>query len=299
MNYSFSQYLLSKQSVDDRAINRPVLETLREAIASSQSLSICEVGGGIGTMPARLLRWNLLPARAHYTLIDEMTENITFARRWLPTWAAENGVSCEAKGDELILTTPNTQLTLRLVASDIFDFARNSPPQADLLIAHAFLDLLPLPSALGQLFSLAKPGALAWLTLNFDGVTSLEPTINPKLDARIEQFYHQTMDERPGGGDHRTGRHLFAHLAQTTQSILAAGASDWIVYPQNGRYPANEAYFLHFILHFFQETLEKHPGLDPLDFAHWIATRNQQIDQGQLVYIAHQTDFLVRTLTTS
>lgn len=294
MNYSFPHYLLAKQTVDDRALNRVVLDALREAIAPLTQISIYEVGGGIGTMLARLLRWNLLPPLVNYTLVDEMPENIAFARQWLPQWAAQNGFDAQAQGDDWILATPRSRVAVKLVLSDVFDFIGSAPPAADLLIAHAFLDLLPLPASLAALFSLLKPGAHAWLTVNFDGVTSLEPLVNPALDAHIEACYHQTMDERPSGGDSFTGRRLFGHLAKSGGLLVSAGASDWVVYPVQGQYPAEEAYFLRFILHFFEESLTDHPALDPAAFSGWLAARRHQVDRAELVYIAHQMDFLVK-----
>ena len=182
--------------------------------------------------------------------------------------------------------------SVKLVQADVFDFIKQNPEPADLLIAHAFLDLLPMPESLPKLFSLTKN--LAWLTVNFDGVTSLEPVINPELDAQIERLYHETMDTRPSGGDSLSGRHLFGHLKQVGAQIEAAGSSDWVVYPVDGQYPADEAYFLQFILHFFEESLENHPELDKAAFANWLQKRREQVARGELVYIAHQMDFLVR-----
>ena len=102
------------------------------------------------------------------------------------------------------------------------------------------------------------------------------------------------MDARPTGGDSRAGRHLFGHLRQAGADILAAGASDWVVHGANGAYPADEKYFLHFILHFFEESLTGRPALDAGAFANWLAARHAQIERGELVYIAHQMDFLVK-----
>ena len=42
---------------------------------------------------------------------------------------------------------------------------------------------------------LLHPGGLLYLTLNFDGVTTLLPVLDAELDARLERIYHQTMDE--------------------------------------------------------------------------------------------------------
>jgi hypothetical protein len=181
---------------------------------------------------------------------------------------------------------------VNLVHANVYEFISRKSAPVDLLIAHSFLDLLPMPESLPKLLSLTKN--LAWLTLNFDGVTSLEPVVDSDLDARIERLYHETMDTRPGGGDSLTGRHLFGHLEQAGAEIEAAGASDWVVYPVNGAYPSDEAYFLKFILHFFEESLGNHPELDRAVFAHWLGKRRQQVELGELVYIAHQIDFLAR-----
>jgi hypothetical protein len=102
------------------------------------------------------------------------------------------------------------------------------------------------------------------------------------------------MDARPTGGDSRAGRHLFSHLQMAGAQVLAAGASDWVVHSVNGKYPADEAYFLHFILHFFEESLTGHPELNAAAFANWIKERRAQIERGELVYIAHQMDFLAK-----
>ena len=291
MEYYFPHYLLFKQSVDDRALNKDVLAALKARLPE-KPLRITEVGGGIGTMLARLLRWELI-SRAEYTLVDKIDENIHFAREWLPAWARENGLDVKADyPDELEIFDGQRYICVKLIQADMFDFIEGRPEPADLLIAHAFLDLLPLPESLYKLFALTKD--LAWLTLNFDGVTSLEPVVNADLDARIERLYHATMDTRPGGGDSLSGRHLFGYLEQAGAEVVSAGASDWVVYPVNGGYPAEEGYFLQFILHFFEESLGNHPALEAAAFADWIGKRRQQVERGELVYIAHQMDFLAR-----
>jgi hypothetical protein len=291
MEYSFPQYLLAKQSVDDRALNKDVLSALKANLRPGP-LTIIEVGGGIGTMLARLLRWGVIP-QAEYTLVDEMAENIAFARDWLPEWAKEYGLQAKSSGgDTLEVFDEQRHVRVRLVEKDVVEFICQEPAPADLLIAHAFLDLLPMPDSLPGLLGLTKD--LAWLTVNFDGVTSLEPVIDAELDARIETLYHQSMDIRPSGGDSQAGRHLFMHLNQVGAEILSAGASDWVVYPSQDRYPADEAYFLDFILHFFESSLGNHPALEAGVLTGWLQQRRAQVEQAELVYIAHQMDYLVK-----
>jgi hypothetical protein len=290
MDYSFPHYLLSKQSVDDRALNKDVLRAL-QGYSSPGPLRIIEVGAGIGTMLRRLIRWNVI-CEAEYILVDEREENIVYASAWIQQWAEQAGFGCESSDPrQLRVWDAMHDVRIRLEQADVFDFIRKNQTPADLLIAHAFLDLLPMPASLPKLLSLTK--GLAWLTINFDGITTLEPLIDAALDAKIERLYHNTMDTRPTGGDSRSGRHLFRHLGSAGTEILASGASDWVVHAVNGRYPEDEAYFLQYILHFFEESLTGHPELDGEVFATWLQERYAQIERGELVYIAHQMDFLV------
>jgi len=298
MDYSFAHYLLSKQSVDDRALNKDVLRAL-QAQVSQGPVRIIEVGAGIGTMLTRLIRWNVV-CNAEYVLVDEREENLAYASTWIQQWAEQAGFGCERqRPDEgsgptqLRVWDATHNVRIRLEQADVFDFIRKNQEPADLLIAHAFLDLLPMPESLPKLLSLTN--GLAWLTINFDGVTTFEPGLDAALDAKIERLYHNTMDTRPTGGDSRSGRHLFRHLGNAGAEILASGASDWVVHAVNGKYPDDEAYFLQYILHFFEESLMGHPELDGEAFATWLNERRAQIERGELVYIAHQMDFLVKS----
>lgn len=270
--YSFPRYLAAKKSVDDRALNWHVWQAMAEALPAPAR--ILEIGAGIGTMVERFEEHGLLAGR-EYTAVDNQPDNMTTARRRLGH-------------------LPND---IHLETSDLFDFIRREQGKQtwDLLIAHAFLDLMDIPATLPQLFSLLKPGGHFYFTINFDGATILQPAINPVLDAQIEQLYHQTMDARitagRPSGDSRSGRHLFYHLRQAGGKILAAGSSDWVVFAGADGYPADEAYFLHFIIHTMEQALAVHPELDAARFADWIAQRQRQIKSGDLVYIAHQIDF--------
>jgi hypothetical protein len=250
-----------------------------------------EVGAGIGTMLKRLIQWNIFRT-GDYVLVDEMAANIAYAREWIPQWAAETGLSVERLDpNRLHICDQTLDIHISLECADVFDFIQRNESPADLLIAHAFLDLLPMPGSLEKLFLLTK--GLAWLTLNFDGVTTLQPVIDDALDEKIEQLYHKTMDLRPSGGHSHTGRKLFEYLRSLNAEIILAGASDWVVHTTNGAYPADEKYFLHFILDFFESALKDHVELDSAAFKNWLAERRVQIERSELVYIAHQMDFLV------
>lgn len=291
MEYSFPHYLLSKQSVDDRALNKDVLNALKMNLPK-EPIRVIEVGAGIGTMLRRLLRWDVI-RQAEYILVDEMAENVEYASEWIKAWAGETNLSVERTGQSQVRVFDGTHnIHIKLEQADVFDFIQKNKEPADLLISHAFLDLLPMPESLPKLLSLTK--GLAWLTLNFDGMTNFEPTIDTALEEKIERLYHETMDTRSTGGDSKSGRHLFNHLRNAGVEIFAAGTSDWVVYGLNGKYPDDEAYFLKFIMHFFEESLKGHAKLNTDVFEEWLAERRAQIERGELVYIAHQMDFLVK-----
>lgn len=290
MEYSFTRYLTAKQTIDDRSLNRHVLETLRHALPSRR-LRIVEIGGGIGNMLTRLISWGLIQ-QADYTLEDAMSANIEFATRWIPQWAATSGLRTTSLPDRGIrLAGDSFHVDVEFSDEPLLEFARRHHEPADLLISNAFLDLVRLPQILPDILSLTKH--LAWFTIVFDGLTIFEPTIDADLDRRILDLYHQTMDLRPSGGDSQAGRHLFGALEDAGAQVVAAGSSDWVVHPQRGVYPADEAYFLQFQLHFLEEALAGHPDLDRVVFDQWISQRRAQIEGGRLTYVAHQMDFLV------
>jgi hypothetical protein len=87
---------------------------------------------------------------------------------------------------------------------------------------------------------------------------------------------------------------IFGYLRSAGAELLDAGSSDWVVFAGPNGYPADEAYFLHFIVHTMHAALEGHPDLDAARFEDWVAQRHAQVEQGALVYIAHQLDFLGR-----
>ena len=325
LNYTFSRYLSSKKSVDDRALNRQVWRALADSLAESTRLPECspatplrvlEIGAGIGTMVERTLEWGLLGTsalgssglgasalrHAEYTALDAMEENIAVACERLPRWATANGyrVQRPGPGKDILLQKPGCRLRLRLEAIDLFDFIARETKSArwDVLIAHAFLDLMDIPATLPQLFGLLAPGGLFYFTINFDGATLFEPVIDERLDELIQVLYHRTMDQRitngQPSGDSRAGRHLFQHIRQAGGEILAAGASDWVVFPGPLGYPNDEAYFLHYIIHTIQQALHGHPELDAARLDAWITRRHAQVENRELIYIAHQLDFAGR-----
>jgi SAM-dependent methyltransferase len=299
MEYSFPRYLAAKKTIDDRALNGFVWQQFMQELGQLPAGRLLEVGAGVGTMLQRLLEREALPG-GEYWGIDQLEENIAAARQRLPEVGERFGWTCEIKSEGFALRRGEQALKVGFASRDVWNLVQDAQQSQrwDGLVAHAFLDLFDIPALLPGLRQLVVPGGLAYFSLNFDGVTILEPEIDAQFDACVLAAYHHSMDKRmiEGrlSGDSRAGRHLFQSLPQAGFEILAAGSSDWVVYPRAGSYADDDAYFLNFILHFFEESLSGHPDLDPARFRGWLAQRREQIERGELVLIAHQLDFLLR-----
>ena len=170
---------------------------------------------------------------------------------------------------------------------------------ADVLIANAVLDLVEVPAVLPGLLRLLVPGGVYWFTINYDGDSVFAPS--DRHDEQVMRAYHRDMDERirygRPAGESRTGRRLFHHLRDAGAPVLAAGSSDWVVYPAaDGNYPADEAFFLRCILDTIRDALRsRQDWVDQVDLADWLTVRRQQLAAGELIYIAHQLDFVGRS----
>jgi SAM-dependent methyltransferase len=294
MTFDYARYLAAKTTVDDRALNRHVLAGLRRLIPAGAP-RILEVGAGLGTMVARLRDWGAVGG-GEYILLDADRQLLDSSRRWLRDWAAARGLRCDPLPDGLQVG----DLRVRLVHAELGSYLEAADgARADVLIANAVLDLVEVSALLPDLLRLLVPGGVYWFTINYDGESIFAP--GHPHDDQVIRAYHRDMDERirygRPAGESRTGRRLFHHLRDAGAPALAAGSSDWVVYPAaDGSYPADEAYFLHCILSTIRDALRnRQDQVEPAVLAGWLAERGRQLAAGELVYIAHQLDFAGRS----
>lgn len=299
--YSFMKYLASKKRIDDRSLNQHVWRRLVNSLSPSKErepLRVLEVGAGIGTMLERMIDWGLLHY-ASYTALDADPVLLSHGHKRLSSWAPQYGFKVEkSPSGMLTISAPGHFVKIEFLSATLADFLTENRHQVhfDLIVAHAFLDLINLPAALPALLGLLSTNGIFYFTINYDGLTHFEPTIDPFLDELILAQYNRSMDERiidgMPSGDCRTGRHLFSLLADLQANILAAGASDWVCHPMNCQYEPDEAYFLHYILHTLHTALLGNEEIDPDELTTWIDQRHNQIECGKLSYIAHQLDMV-------
>jgi SAM-dependent methyltransferase len=297
-NFDFLRYLRAKVPVDDRSLNRVVFDTLARRLLplmEHRTLTVLEVGCGLGSMAARLADWGLL-RRVRYLGVDVNPACITAAREELPGWAEARGfqVSLTDRGD-LVLRGGGRHLDLAFRVGEALEFLHH-PTLAgawDLVLAHAFLDLMPLEEMVRLLLHCLAPGGAFYFSLNCDGTTLFWPPLSPDLDERVTALYHQSMEERrwagrPTGGS-LTGRRLFRLLPALGARILAAGGSEWVVFAGPQGYPGEEAFFLECLLAMVADSLRGR--LDPRERDFWLQERRRQLEAGELVFLARHLDF--------
>lgn len=252
-------------------------------------------------MVARLVDWNVLQ-RADYTLLDADPACPAAASSWLSDWAVSTGRAAHSDADAVRIVggAPAVDLTVRSVCGELTDFLASTPQleseRFDLLIANAFLDLVDVPAVLPSLFDRLESRGLYWFSINFDGETIFVP--EHPADRPLLSVYHRSMDERTykghPAGNSRAGRHLFQHLPGAQATIIASGSSDWVVHATDGTYPAKEQDFVDHILCTIDAELNWRDEVDQRLLTTWLSTRREQLSRGELVYIAHQLDFVGR-----
>jgi SAM-dependent methyltransferase len=299
----FQRYLEAKRTVDDRSLNARVWQLFATTMSSPAIGSrpqVLEVGAGIGTMLERLVENGVLGVGS-YTGLDADAANTRCAGERLARWASGSGAVVQGEGGpEQRVLGPGLDLRASFLTGEALSFASEQAGRCawDAILAHAFLDLVDLDRALPALARLLRPRGLFYATLNFDGETIFQPEVDRTLEAPILAAYHRTMDERLAGGlasgEARTGRRLFGKLSAAGFELLEAGASDWVVFARDGRYPGDEQYFLRTILGMIGHSVEGRSDVVPERLERWMNLRLGQLDRGELVYIAHQMDFLAR-----
>ncbi len=299
IDYSQERYLASKKAVDDESLNRKVIDALDERlkmIGSDKDVQILEVGAGIGSMLERLIQWDLLPSKSAYTAVEIEENNVATGEMRLKQLSEDHGYRISRNEDKIIIDKSAKTFNIQFINADAFEFIKDKSKKYDLLIAHAFLDLVDLEKALPRLLTTLRPNGLFYFPITFDSVTTFRPEIDPSLEAKIEGVYHDNMDRRDEGdimgGNSRTGRLLLDQLASMNADIISVGSSDWVICPGENGYSEDVPYFLHHIIHLVKNSVEGSEQISSEKVKRWSEIRHRQIENEELIYIAHQLDIL-------
>ncbi len=297
----FQVYLEAKIALDARSRNREVYDAFLGALRAraSSPLRILDVGSGTGAMVRKLANEEL-PRDVDLTAFDRDPVSLSVAGELLEQEARARGLAFERSRDGAVVSGLGHSMLVRFAAGDIlqdpFDSRRFGTEPFDAVMAHAFLDIVPLRETLDRLRGLLAPAGLLYATITYDGRTTLLP---PQAEGGFEEgllaAYDRSMDERRVGGaatgGSRAGTRLLAALPTCGFEVAGCGASDWSLYPFGGRYRGSEAVFLQAIL----ETVHAEGGRQGLAGASldaWLQSRLADLRAARLGLIVHQLDVL-------
>ena len=198
--YSTQRYLAAKRTVDDRALNARVFEeTVAFLSDCDPPAEVVEVAAGIGTMLERLLERDALPGEVEYTMLDIDPANIAAAEQRLTDCARSLGYVVESRDGQpegsfrdpapsfgVTLSRSDRRVQVRAGTADAFPFAAGTDRTWDLLIAAAFLDIVPGSNRLETLFEMV-PGGGYYTPITFDGASRFVPGVDRLFDRRLDR----------------------------------------------------------------------------------------------------------------
>jgi hypothetical protein len=306
--YSTQRYLAAKRTVDDRALNERVFQDAVGFLSDRDPpVGVVEVAAGVGTMLERLLDRDALPGDVEYTTLDVDPANVAAAAQRLPDHARSLGYTVETHEDPgpdgqfqtsapsfaVTLSRSDRRVRVRAGTADAFPFAARADRTWDLLVAGAFLDIVPGSDRLASLFGIV-PGGGYYVPISFDGASRFVPAVDRPFDRRLERRWHAGMRTGDDPNDPRAGSRVPVWVGEAGGTVESVGGSSWVVRPESGPdgngYPADEAYFLCHVLRFVEESLTRDSELDGERVREWVADRQKRVVDADLRYVAHNLD---------
>jgi SAM-dependent methyltransferase len=264
---------------------------------------LLDLGAGTGAMLRRVLAFPL-SGDLQLTGLDSDARSLELARRCITELLRAQGFRLREQAREagwlLDADSGLRRVRVRLVCGDLLApglAAQLGEGGFGYLTAHAFLDLLPLASALRVARALLAPGGLFYSTLNYDGSTKLLPEDrDPGFEGALLEAYERSMELRrvngePTGGAF-SGRRLRAELERGGFQVIGAGRSDWEVRPAPGRQAPYAAVFLQALLGMIAGEGLRAAGIDEGKLEAWYERRSADLRAGRLGLMAHNLDLL-------
>jgi len=295
MPVAFADFLQAKFALDERSLNREVRGAFLDALRSLPRIQCLDVGAGTCATLRRLLN-SPLTTPLYLTALDRDPGLLDIARQEAAGWLRALGLeSCMEKG--VIQTQGERLMAIRFAAGELKDYRPDR--FYNVITAHAFLDIAPLPEALRLFAAWLQPGGYLYASINYDGDTALLPEYDDAaFEARLLGHYNHTMELRrvdgQATGGAYCGRRLHGLLPEYDFDMLACGSSDWNITPFLGEYRDGDAICLTAVLELIRGEAQS-SGLfhqDQLD--RWRENRLRLLRRRRLGLIIHQLDLLAR-----
>jgi len=295
MPVAFADFLKAKFALDERSLNREVRGAFLDALRSLAQIECLDVGAGTCATLRRLLNNGLITPLA-VTALDRDPGLLAIGRQDTEGWLSAVGL--EPRIASGAIQTPGERPTaIRFAVAELKDHRPDRP--YNVITAHAFLDLAPLPQALRLFATWLQPGGYLYATINYDGDTALlQAYDDAAFEARLLGHYNDTMELRRVDG-HATGgaycgRRLQELLPASGFDILALGRSDWNITPVEGRYCDGDALCLEALLEMIYAEAQRSGLFCQHQLGHWHQDRLRLLQQRTLRSTIRQLDLLAR-----
>lgn len=276
-------YLEAKRPLDDRSLNRDVLDRFREELPTEPT--VLEVGAGTATMVERLHEWGIIEdgtwvcVDTHEPAVRAGASRLAAREDATETYDGGVGLGDEVAGgrdDHAVATLRLDDCRVELNVADAFEFVESTPRSFDAVVGCAFLDIVDPEPAVAAFGSVAP---LLYAPITYDGETTFRP---PDADdaAVLDQYHHHMRECRAGGPEGATA--LTKHV-----EVLSAGPSPWRIDPP---YAEGERRVLAHILDTVETAVEETGD----DASAWAERRRAALDSGDLAYEARNRDLLAR-----
>lgn len=205
-----SDWLRSREPIDQRSRNRDILAAIRQHFDSRPSVTVIDLAAGRGSLLRALTA--RLPARQDWHLVDDDQELLAEATR-----APRTGVLSHFH-----------LVDLTEAIEDILSI------RADLVVSSAFIDLVS-EAWLDRLVRCAVTFELpVYLGLSYDGRANCEP-VHPLDDAVLAAFNkHQRKDKGFGPALGPTAGEAAARKFMANGYDVMTGPADWRLKPSEG-----------------------------------------------------------------
>jgi SAM-dependent methyltransferase len=295
MAATLRDYLDVKFALDERSLNPSVRAAFLASLRDRPALAVLDLGSGSGASIWRLLNTDLA-ADLDLTAVDKDADLLDLACKRAVVLLGARGFKVSGSPGVIQARRGKRGITLRFVTADLKDFGPEGPGRYDAVIAHAVMDLLPIPLMVKRIAGWLRSRGVFYASLNYDGGTTLFP-MHPdgELEDRILAVYDASMERRLDGqpcGGARSGRRLHAALREFEFEVLAYGSSDWNLTPCHGRYRDRDELCLAALLDMIRDEAERSGQVAAEALATWYRRRTRQIETGELGLISHQIDLL-------
>jgi SAM-dependent methyltransferase len=291
----FADFLAAKFALDERSLDPRVQAELVRSLQRLPAPQCLDLGAGTGASVRRMLEWRG-PTPWSLTLVERDPGLLAFAQaQALQTLAVLGQAAC---AQHRAIRSADGRIVLHFEARAVESY--RPAIRFDAVVAHAFLDLMPLGPMLARIRRWLSPEGLLYAAINYDGETALDPRhADAGFEAELLDAYNESMEarridgERTGGA--YCGQRLRALLPQHGFAIVREGRSDWCIVPRSGGYRDRDEACLAVLLELIGSEAA-HAGLDPHRLQRWRAERTRLMRAGRLALRVRNRDVLARAV---